>query len=207
MKGLTYIRKDIFHMTVSWLSKVIEVSRQGVTDWESGRSNLSTNRLSTLEKIFGVSSEWYYKEINQIDKLKIDIEVLTSIMTNKINISNNVHFHEKPNSIENRNIHFEKTTADLEKILNIKNLQARNDYILKQIAENQRQIQLLECNYSLNGLGNEFIGNSTNFGLFINCLYSFENIVNKIKQEDKELIDIELANLKQYLLNYKNINN
>ena len=43
--------------------------------------------------------------------------------------------------------------------------------------------------------------------LFINCLYSFENIVNKIKQEDKELIDIELANLKQYLLNYKNINN
>ena len=32
-------------------------------------------------------------------------------------------------------------------------------------------------------------------------------IANKIKQEDKELIDIELANLKQYLLNYKNINN
>ncbi len=207
MKGLTYIRKDIFHMTVSWLSKVIEVSRQGVTDWESGRSNLSTNRLSTLEKIFGVSSEWYYKEINKIDKLKIDNEVLTSIMTNKINVSKSVHFYENPNSIENRNIHFEKTTADLETILHIKDIQARNDYILKQIAKNQRQIQLLECNYTLNAVGNEFISNPTNFGLFINCLSAFENIVNKIKQEDKQLIDIKLANLKQYLINYKNINN
>ena len=68
MRGLTYIRKDIFHMTVSGLAKKISISRQGITDWESNRSKMSMDRLDLLEKIFGISKKWYDKEIDEIDK-------------------------------------------------------------------------------------------------------------------------------------------
>ena len=198
MLGLTYIRKDIFHMTLSWLANVVKVSRQGVTDWESSRSNLSEERLNILEKIFGVSKQWYDKEINEIDKLKIDNEVLNNIIfTTKYN---NIEIYE---NVDIRNIHFEKTTADLDRFLKIKDIKKRNDCVLKQIAENEKNIHLLEINSQISNNGNYFINSSTLFDLYMNCLTTFNNIISQIKDEDENIQDIKFAELKKYLLGYK----
>ena len=43
--------------------------------------------------------------------------------------------------------------------------------------------------------------------MYVNCLTIFDKITDEIKNEDKEIQDIKFANLKQHLMNYKDINN
>lgn len=85
MLGLKYIRKDIFNMSAKELANKLNISRQAIMDWESKRSKLLDYRLEELEKIFGVSKKWYSKELDDIDKLRINNEVLNNVMTGKDN--------------------------------------------------------------------------------------------------------------------------
>lgn len=204
MRGLTYIRKDIFHMTVSWLANEMCISRQGVTDWESNRSKMSNDRLEVLEKIFGVSKKWYDKEIDEIDKLKIDNEVLKNIIST--NLYDNIKIYDEVDTLKS-NVRFEETTADFDKILKIKDINERNQYVIKQIDENNRKIELFEVIEKINIKGREFSNDITIFNMYVNCLTIFDKITDEIKNEDKEIQDIKFANLKRHLMNYKDINN
>lgn len=200
MRGLTYIRKDIFHMTVSGLAKKISISRQGITDWESNRSKMSMDRLDLLEKIFGISKKWYDKEIDEIDKLKIDNEVLNNIIST--NLYNDITIYDNVD-LSRIGIRFEKTTADFDKILKIEDISERNKYVIEQIKENNKKIELFEIIEKLKLKGENFDNNVTIFNMYINCLSMFDKITDKIKTEDKEIQDIKFANLKQYLMNYQ----
>lgn len=204
MRGLTYIRKDVFHMTVSWLANEISISRQGITDWESNRSKMSTDRLEVLEKIFGVSQKWYDKEIDEIDKLKIDNEVLNNIIST--NLYDNIKIYDDVD-ISKSNVRFEETTADFDKILRIKDITKRNQYVIKQIEENNKKIELFEVIERLNVKGKNLADDVTIFNMYVNCLTMFDKITDEIKKENKEIQDIKFANLKQYLMNYKDLNN
>lgn len=203
MRGLTYIRKDIFHITVSGLANIIQISRQGITDWESNRSKISNDRLDVLEKIFGISRKWYDKEINEIDKLKIDNEVLNNIISTTL--YDNIKIYDV--DMIRSNVRFGETTADLDKILKIKDISERNTYVIKQIEENNKRIELFEIIEKLNLKGKEFFNNMTVFNMYINCLNIFDDITSGIKKENNDVQDIKFANLKQYLMNYKNFNN
>lgn len=204
MRGLTYIRKDIFHMTVSWLAIQMNISRQSVTDWESKRSKMSTDRLEILEKIFGVSQKWYDKEIDEIDKLKIDNEVLNNIIFTTL--YDNIKTYDDVD-ISKSNVRFEKTTADFDKILNIEDTSKRKQYVAKQIEENNKKIELFEVIEKLNLKGKYIANDVTIFNMYVSCLTMFDKITDEIKKENKEIQDIKFANLKQYLMNYKDVNN
>lgn len=202
MRGLTYIRKDIFHMTVSWLANEISISRQGVTDWESSRSKMSPDRLEVLEKIFGVSQKWYDKEIDEIDKLKIDNEVLNNIISTTL--YDNIKIYDDVD-MSKSNVRFEETTADFDKILRIKDIAERNQYVIKQIEENNKKIELFEVIERLNSKGKSIADDVTIFNMYVNCLNIFDKMTDDIKKEDKEIQDIKFANFKQYLINYKDV--
>lgn len=204
MRGLTYIRKDIFHMTVSWLATEMSISRQGVTDWESKRSKMLPDRLEALEKIFGVSQKWYDKEINEIDKLKIDNEVLNNIISTTL--YDNIKIYDDID-MSKSNVRFEETTADFDKILKIQDVSERNQYVIKQIDENNKKIELFEVIERLNLKGKNLADDVTIFNIYVNCLTIFDKITDEIKKEDKEIQDIKFASLKQYLMNYKDVNN
>jgi len=193
MIGLNYIRKDIFDMSANWLAHVIGITRQSVMDWEAKRSTLLDYRLEELEKIFGVSKKWYNKEIEEIDKLKINNEVLNNIITGKF-------FETK---VFSKNIRY-KSVINLDNIIRITDISERNRYILQQITENENLIKLIEITNEINVLANNFMQDTTLYGLYLNCLSTFANTINNIIQEPKENQDIEIANLKKYLLNYKN---
>lgn len=204
MRGLTYIRKDIFHMTVSWLADEMKISRQGITDWESNRSKMSISRLEVLEKIFGVSKKWYDKEINQIDKLKIDNEVLNNIISS--NLYDNIKVYDDID-LSKISVRFEETTVDFDKILRIEDISERNKYVIAQIEKNNQKIELLEIIEQFKLKGESFYNNVTIFNMYINCLSMFDKIIDRLKTEDKEIQDIKFANLKQYLMNYQDDTN
>lgn len=203
MRGLTYIRKDIFHMTVSWLASEMSISRQGITDWESNRSKMSNDRLEVLERIFGVSQKWYDKEIDEIDRLKIDNEVLNNIISTTL--YDNIKIYDDVD-ISKSNVRFEETTADFDKILKIENISERNNYVIKQIEENNKKIELFEVIERLNLKGKSLADNVTIFNMYVNCLTIFDKITDKIAKENTEIQDIKFANLKQYLINYNDNN-
>lgn len=204
MTGLNYIRKDIFHMTVTWLADQIKISRQGITDWESGRSKMLDNRLDILEQLFGVSKQWYDKEVSEMDKLKIDNEVLNNVISKTI--YNNIQFFDDID-LSKSNVRFGETTVDLEKIMRIEDIYERNNYIMKQIEKNDKKIAMLENLEKIKLKGNNLSNNTTLFNMYINCLNIFDDITNKIILENSNVQDIEFANLKQYLMNYKDNKN
>ena len=70
MLGLEYLC-SINNLTYTDLSKKLNISRQTVTNWIAGRRNISEKYFNDLKKIFGISPEWIIKEINDIDKIKI----------------------------------------------------------------------------------------------------------------------------------------
>lgn len=204
MTGLTYIRKDIFHITVSGLASMIQISRQGITDWESNRSKMSDDRLDILEKIFGVSKKWYNKEIDEIDKLKIDNEVLNNIIST--NLYNNIKIYDDVD-ISKVNVRFGETTANFDKIFKIKNITERNIYVLEQIEKNNKKIELFEVTEKLKLRGKDLFNDISIFNTYIDCLNIFDNITNNMKNENNNFQDTNFTNLKQYLINYKKINN
>ena len=104
------------------------------------------------------------------------------------------------------NIRFEETTADLDKILRIEDISEKNKYVIKQIEENNKKIELLEVIEKLNLKGKNFVNDVTIFNMYVNCLSIFDKITDEIKENDKEIQDIKFANLKQYLMNYKDVN-
>lgn len=52
-------------MTQEFVAEALGVSRQAVSKWESGASDLSTSNLSALAKLFGTTAEELLRELRQ----------------------------------------------------------------------------------------------------------------------------------------------
>lgn len=61
MKGLTYIR-EIFNMSMNDLAEKLGVTKQSISKWESGKVQVSEERLQQLEEFFKVPSNLFNKE-------------------------------------------------------------------------------------------------------------------------------------------------
>jgi len=71
MKGLGYIRQNT-KLTLEDVATQLGVSKQFVSDWETGRKNIPAKHLPKLQEIFGVPEQYYQKELSEIDKLRIE---------------------------------------------------------------------------------------------------------------------------------------
>lgn len=194
MIGLNYIRKYVFDLSANWLANVMGITRQSVMDWEARRNKLLDYRLTELEKIFGANKKWYDKELDEIDKLKINNEILNSILTQKI-------FEITAFS---KNIHYENSVIELEKLTKINDIEERNKQVLKQITENEKLINLLEIIQKIKIVANELKDDNTLYNLYLNCFTTFTNTLNNIANEKRENQDIEIVKFKKYLQTYNN---
>lgn len=194
MIGLNYIRKCVFDLSANWLANVMGITRQSVMDWEARRNKLLDYRLTELEKIFGANKKWYDKELDEIDKLKINNEILNSILTQKI-------FEITAFS---KNIHYENSVIELEKLTKINDIEERNKQVLKQITENEKLINLLEIIQKIKIVANELKDDNTLYNLYLNCFTTFTNTLSNIAHEKRENQDIEIVKFKKYLQTYNN---
>ena len=79
MIGLEYLC-SLNNISYSELAKRMNISRQTVTNWIAGRRNINEKYYEDLKDIFGIAPEWIVKEINNIDRIKIqDILLQTSL--------------------------------------------------------------------------------------------------------------------------------
>ena len=194
MIGLNYIRKYVFDLSANWLANVMGITRQSVMDWEARRNKLLDYRITELQKIFGANKKWYDKELDEIDKLKINNEILNSILTQKI-------FEITAFS---KNVHYENSVIELEKLTKINDIEERYKQVLKQITENEKLINLLEIIQKIKIVANELKDDNTLYNLYLNCFTTFTNTLNNIAHEKRENQDIEIVKFKKYLQTYNN---
>lgn len=71
MLGIEYIRKS-FNMSLADLAQKVGVSRQFISLWEKGDKKISPQRSVQLSQIFNIPSDWFTKELSELDKIKIE---------------------------------------------------------------------------------------------------------------------------------------
>lgn len=72
MNGLKYIRSQIINKTMDELATKLNVSKQAVYTWESGRKNIPEARLKQLSELSGIPSKYFLlEEVSERDKLEI----------------------------------------------------------------------------------------------------------------------------------------
>ena len=70
MMGLEFIRKQ-YDISLADLAKEIGVSRQFISKWETGEKSIPDKRLECLSQFFNVPTEYFKKQLSEIDKIKI----------------------------------------------------------------------------------------------------------------------------------------
>lgn len=72
MNGLKYIRSQIINKTMDELALQLNVSKQAVYTWESGRKKIPEQRLTQLSELSGVPEKFFLiEELSERDKLEI----------------------------------------------------------------------------------------------------------------------------------------
>ena len=72
MSGLRYIRSQIINKTMDELAIMLNVSKQAIYTWESGRKSIPDKRLKELSTLSGVPEQYFKKEeLTDRDKLEI----------------------------------------------------------------------------------------------------------------------------------------
>lgn len=72
MNGLKYIRSQIIKKTMDELALQLDVSKQAVYTWESGRKNIPEMRLKQLSVLSGIPEKYFrIEELSERDKLEI----------------------------------------------------------------------------------------------------------------------------------------
>jgi plasmid maintenance system antidote protein VapI len=81
--GLEYIL-GFYNMQHIELAKELGLKKQNINLWIKGKQGIPKKYLPRLEKIFGISREYFSKELNEIEKLEIQKEKLKKELKNMI---------------------------------------------------------------------------------------------------------------------------
>ncbi|MCC9293507.1 helix-turn-helix domain-containing protein [Clostridium sp. MT-14] len=73
--GLEYIL-GLYNMQHIELAKELGLKKQNINLWIKGKQGIPKKYLPRLEKMFGISKEYFPKELNEIEKLEIQKEKL-----------------------------------------------------------------------------------------------------------------------------------
>ena len=72
MNGLKYIRSKVINKTMDELAAKLNVSKQAVYTWESGRKNIPETRLKQISELSGIPEKYFLiEELSERDKLEI----------------------------------------------------------------------------------------------------------------------------------------
>ena len=72
MIGFKYIRTEIINKTMDELALELDVSKQAVYTWESGRKKIPEKRAKQLSDWIGIPERYFYiEELTERDKLEI----------------------------------------------------------------------------------------------------------------------------------------
>lgn len=75
MIGLEYIL-NLYNMQHTELAEELGIKKQNINMWIKGKQNIPKKYLPTLEELFGLSREYFIKELDEIDQLEIQKEKL-----------------------------------------------------------------------------------------------------------------------------------
>ncbi|MDG4658206.1 transcriptional regulator [Ectobacillus antri] len=75
MNGLEYIL-GLYNMQHLELAEQLGIKKQNINLWIKGKQNIPRKYLPVLEEIFGLSANYFVKELNAVDKLEIQKEKL-----------------------------------------------------------------------------------------------------------------------------------
>lgn len=72
MNGFKYIRSHVVNKTMDELGLLLNVSKQAVYTWESGRKKIPAMRLQQLSLLSGIPEKYFLiEELSERDKLEI----------------------------------------------------------------------------------------------------------------------------------------
>lgn len=72
MMGLTFIRK-LYDYSMEDVAKVLNTKRQVIWKYEHRLAPISSGHIEKLVKIFNLDKRLFYKELDEIDKIKIQV--------------------------------------------------------------------------------------------------------------------------------------
>ncbi|MGG3041795.1 helix-turn-helix domain-containing protein [Bacillus anthracis] len=75
MNGLEYIL-GLYNMQHIELAEKLGIRKQNINLWIKGKQNIPKKYLPVLEELFGLNSEYFIKELNEIERLEIQKEKL-----------------------------------------------------------------------------------------------------------------------------------
>lgn len=75
LNGLEYIL-GLYNMQHIELAEKLGIRKQNINLWIKGKQNIPKKYLPVLEELFGLTSEYFIKELNEIEKLEIQKEKL-----------------------------------------------------------------------------------------------------------------------------------
>ena len=70
MKGITFIRK-LYNMSLQDVADKLNVSKQTINKWEKELRPISEKRLEELENLFDIPREYFEKDLDEENKIKI----------------------------------------------------------------------------------------------------------------------------------------
>ena len=86
MNGLKYYRNQVINKTMDELALHLNVSKQAVYTWESGRKKIPEQRLTQLSELSGVPEKYFLiEELSERDKLEIKKCYLSKELEDTIN--------------------------------------------------------------------------------------------------------------------------
>jgi plasmid maintenance system antidote protein VapI len=107
--GLEYIL-SLYNMQHVELAEKLGIKKQNINMWVKQKQNIPKKYLPVLEELFGVESNYFSREITEIDKLEIQKEKL------KKDLNPLIKKHEQQFAIGEINDLVEKTIYDKEEI-------------------------------------------------------------------------------------------
>lgn len=75
LNGLEYIL-SLYNMQHIELAEKLGIRKQNINLWIKGKQNIPKKYLPVLEELFGLDSEYFIKELNEIERLEIQKEKL-----------------------------------------------------------------------------------------------------------------------------------
>lgn len=75
MIGLEYIVKE-FHMSFTDVANLLGITRKSITNWTKGWQSIPRKHLGKLSAYFGLKEEYFQKELNEAERLEVQIAKL-----------------------------------------------------------------------------------------------------------------------------------
>jgi len=171
------------------LAKILNVTRQSISEWEKGKRKIPEERAKQLEQIFNVDKKWLSMEVENIDKINIQNEY----------IKNN------PNeALRLKGTQLSKTDKVYSKMIDCLfdgvDTDGKND-VFDGIT--QRRIEFISATAKNDDIVADLLLDNILFSSYLDCFKAFTTVFEDILKEEKDNQNIEISKFRKHLRDYK----